>query len=239
MKSKFIKMMTVGVLAAALTVTPVLAAPSTTLETTTTSTSTYVDPVTQTEKAGTVVTSSTLDTKTEVETYNAFVQETVDENGEGEGKTIKELVDLYLECKASEDGDIQKFQEEYQKFYDELVVDTVRFGFLDENDPANAEGVMEAASLLTPIFTTCAYDADGNRVVGATDIVATKEVPDLTDDTKPEDLRVVYYDTVEQKWIVIPVDEVDIEAKTITFTQPREGFAFVIDIRKVDLEEVE
>ncbi|MDO4306345.1 MAG: hypothetical protein Q4C77_05880 [Eubacteriales bacterium] len=238
MKSKFIKMLAVGMMTISLAATPVLAVPSTVLETTTESTGTFVDPATGENKEGTVITSSTLDTQREWETYLAFVAETVDANEEGEGKLVSDLVDLYLECKNSEDRDIEEFQKEYQKFYDELVVDAVRFGFLDENDPAKEEGVIEAASLLTPIFTTCAYDADGNRIVGATDIVAKKEVPDLTDDTKPEDLRVVYYDSVEQKWIVIPVDEVDLVNKTITFTQPREGFAFVIDIRKVDVEEL-
>lgn len=236
MKNRFFKTLGVGMMTVALAATPVLAVPSTVLETTTESTGNYVDPATGEVKDGTVIVSSTLDTEREYETYLAYVAETTDENGEGEGKIVSELVELYLECQNSEDKDIEEFQQAYQKFYDELVVDTTRFAFLDENDAAKEAGVIEAASLLTPIFTTCAYDADGNRVVGATDIVAKKEVPDLTDDTKPEDLRIVYYDTVEQKWIVIPVDEVDIEAKTITFTQPREGFGFLIDIRKMEAE---
>ena len=201
MKNKFIKMMTAGVLAAMLTVSSVMAAPSigaavTVVEGTITEVSGVTDAEGNPVLAGTIEVIPIKDEETEVTEIITPVSEEV--------KIKIEEINEIIEKAAK----TEKF-DEFTKAMKEIVEEKL-FEYADKNDSFDVETCLP----LTKIHDVVVRDAAGNIVEGARNLDIKIEVQNLTKALK--DIRILHYNIDKEKWIVIE-PEVDYEAKTLTF----------------------
>lgn len=201
MKKQFVKVTTAGALAAMLTFSSVLAAPSitasvTAVETEITEASGVTDAQGNPVVAGSIEVISIKDEDTE----DTKIYTPVSEEVKVQIETINESIQNALES-----GD----QKEYQAAIEELSASD-KIEYADETDTFDvAESVP-----LTKIHDVVVRDADGNIVEKARNVDVKIEVQNLTENIK--DIRVLHYNIDKDKWVVIE-PEIDYEAKTLSF----------------------
>ena len=208
MKNKFIKMMTAGVLAAMLTVSPVMAAPSvgiavTVVESEITEESGILDAEGNPVTAGTIEVIPVQDETTKVIEIFTKVTDFIKKQIE----TINTVID-----KAVESGNMEEFAAEMKKMVDEKQIE-----YADPTDTFDVETCLP----LTKIHDVVVRDANGNIVEDAQNVDVKVEVQNLTDSMK--EVRVIHHNPQKiDKWTVIK-PETDYKEKTLSFHLDKTG----------------
>lgn len=216
MKNRFITMMTAGVLAAMLTVTPVFAAPSIMLvtekvETPITEEDGILDAEGNPVTDGAVIVSTTTDEKTQ----ETILMELVSEKKKSVIEKLKEGIK-----KGKEDKDMSLFKEVLKEISDEK-----EYEYEDQEDTFD---ILEALPLTEPV-NVYVVDAAGKVLEGARNIpVKDFELPTITEEITVDNMRNMHCNKLKDKWMISKIDKIDYKAKTISFIQDIAGPAMFI-----------
>lgn len=213
MKSKLMKRIIVGTVAAMLMVTSVCAAPSVT------------------NKVVAVEQKMTVTTETGKVVENAVLTVVPVKEAAIEGEEKKEVViinEIPEEAKeqvemlsSAMDVAIEKADpEEFTKVILEMVKEE-QIELQDETDTFNIDNMKP----LTEIYDLVLMDENGNVIQDVKDVDVKLEVQSLVEDMG--EVRIMHYETELEKWVII-IPEVDYESKTLEFHVVNPGPIMVV-----------